>query len=54
MTRKELIDNGYEDVVVFDSPDDFDGCILGVSTDGRAIYSLKQMVEWFSKKRKLR
>lgn len=45
MTVQELIDNGYEDCIVFDKPDDFDGCIIGVSTDRQVIYSFKKMVE---------
>lgn len=39
MTREELIEMGYEDTVVFENPD-YDGCMLGISTDGRAVYSL--------------
>lgn len=49
MTRQDLIDNGHEDVVVFENPD-FDGCIIGVTTDNRAVYSLAQMVMWFYEK----
>ena len=48
MTRQDLIDNGKEDVVVFENPD-FDGCIIGVTTDNQAVYSLAQMVDWFVK-----
>jgi len=43
MTRQELIEKGFEDVVVFENPD-YDGCMLGILTDRRAIYSLAQMV----------
>ena len=39
MTRQDLVDNGHEDVVVFENPD-FDGCIIGVITDNQAVYSL--------------
>lgn len=49
MTRQDLIDNGHEDVVVFENPD-FDGCIIGVTTDNQAVYSLAQMVDWYVKK----
>lgn len=46
MTRQDLIDQGNEDVVVFENPD-FDGCIIGLSTDNRAVYSLAKMVLWY-------
>ena len=49
MTRQNLVDNGHEDVVVFENPD-FDGCIIGVTTDNQAVYSLAQMVDWYVKK----
>lgn len=49
MTRQELIDNGHEDVVVFENPD-FEGCIIGLSTDERAVYSLAKMVIWYYEK----
>ena len=48
MTRQELIDKGYEDTVVFENPD-FDGCIVGVTTDRIAVYSFSKMAEWYSK-----
>ena len=45
MTDKErLMDAGYEDVVVFDNPS-YDGAVIGVSHDGRAIYDYDKMVE---------
>lgn len=50
MTRKELVEAGYENTVVFENPD-FDGCIIGVSTEGRAVYSLAQMVVWYYEKK---
>lgn len=31
---------------MFENPD-FDGCIIGVTTDNQAVYSLAQMVDWF-------
>ena len=49
MTRQDLIDNEHEDVVVFENPD-FDGCIIGVTTDNQAVYSLAKMVVWFYEK----
>lgn len=48
MTIQDLIDNGYEDLSVFENPS-YDGCIVGISTDNQIIYSLSQMVEWFCK-----
>lgn len=48
MTREDLIEKGFEDVVVFENPD-FKNCIIGVSIDGRAIYSYSKMIEWFMK-----
>ena len=45
MTKRELIaDMGYEDAVVFDSPD-YDDAIIGVSEDGRVVYNYDAMVE---------
>ena len=49
MTRQDLIDNGHGDIVIFDNPD-FDGCIIGITTDNRAVYSLAQMVTWLCDK----
>lgn len=34
MTRQDLVDGGHENP-------DFDGCIIGMTTDERAVYSLK-------------
>lgn len=49
MTDKELLaDNGYEDVVVFENFS-YDGCLIGVTSDNRAIYSFSKMVEWLIK-----
>ena len=46
MTDKELLaDNGYEDVVVFENFS-YDGCLIGVTSDNRAVYSFSKMVEW--------
>ena len=44
MTEENLNEMGYEDVVVFTDPD-YDGCIVGVSTDSRAVYSYGKMVK---------
>ena len=44
MTDKErLMDAGYEDVVVFENPS-YDGAVIGVSCDGRAVYDYNKMV----------
>lgn len=48
MTKQDLIDRGLDEVVMFENPS-FDGCIIGVSTDLQAIYSLSQMIEWYCK-----
>ena len=48
MTFKELneliTDNGYEDVLLFDSPSYVDA-LIGISDDNRAIYDFDLMVE---------
>ena len=48
MTFKELneliTDNGYEDVLLFDSPSYVDA-FIGISDDNRAIYDFDLMVE---------
>ena len=52
MTDKELLaDNGYEDVVVFENFL-YDGCLIGVTSDNRAVYSFSKMVEWLIKNEK--
>lgn len=42
--RETLCDMGYEDLIVFENPD-YDSAIIGVSNDGRAIYSYDLMIE---------
>ena len=43
---KQLItDLGYEDVTVFDDYDYADA-FIGMSDDGRAVYSYDKMIEW--------
>ena len=49
MTKQDLIENGYGDVVVFENPD-YDGCIIGVTTEGIAVYSYAKMVVWYYEK----
>jgi len=44
MTAEEkLVENGYEDVIIF-SGDSYDDALIGVSSDGRAIYDFDLMV----------
>ena len=40
--RKELLEEGFEDVVYF--PDFDDECIVGIDVNGRAIYSYEKML----------
>ena len=45
MTNKELlVYNGYEDITVFENPS-FEGALIGVSSNDRAIYSYDKMVK---------
>ena len=47
--RQILIDAGYEDSIVFESPD-YDGAIIGVSEDGAVVYDFNRMAVWLSEK----
>lgn len=50
MTAEEkLVENGYEDVIIF-SGDSYDDALIGVSSDGRAIYDFDLMVQWLMEK----
>lgn len=42
--RQALVDDGYEDVMLFDCPD-YDDAIIGVTLDDRAVYDLNLMAE---------
>lgn len=42
-----LGDMGYEDSVVFRDPD-YDGAIIGVTSDGQVVYDYELMVAWLS------
>jgi hypothetical protein len=45
MTNREILaDHGYEDLMVFESPD-YDEAIIGVSHDDRVIYDYDKMIE---------
>jgi len=43
--KDRILDAGFEDVIVF-SDFSYDDAIIGVSTDGQAIYAYDLMVEW--------
>ena len=46
MDAKELLlDNGYEDVIVFENFS-YDDALIGVSHDNRAVYDYEKMIEW--------
>ncbi len=48
MTAAErLVEQGYEDVVIFENPS-FDEALIGVSEDNRAIYDYDKMVVWLA------
>ena len=40
----KLEDCGYEDVLIFDG-EEYDDALIGVTTDGRAVYDFDKMVE---------
>jgi hypothetical protein len=42
--REKLVEAGFEECVVFESPD-YDNAIIGVTDDGRAVYDMDLMVE---------
>lgn len=42
--EQKLLDNGYEDVVIFDG-DTYDEALIGVSEDGMAIYDYETMID---------
>lgn len=48
MNQKELkeilVDNGYEDVILFENPD-FASAFIGVTTDEIAVYNYRKMIE---------
>ena len=47
--EERLMDAGYEDVVIFKN-ESYDDALIGVSHDGRAIYSFDKMVDWLCKR----
>ena len=44
-SEQVLLENGYEDVVIFQNYS-YDDALIGVSEGGRAIYDYDIMVEW--------
>lgn len=50
MTSEDLlIENDYENVIILKN-ESYDGALIGVSSDGRAIYDYDLMVEWLMNK----
>lgn len=46
MTAEErLLEWGYEDVIIF-TDYSYDGALIGVTTDNRAVYDYDLMVDW--------
>ena len=46
MTTAERLQNeGFDDVVIFDQ-NSYDDALVGVTSDGRAVYDYVKMVEW--------
>lgn len=43
--KERLLEYGYEDVKYFVN-ESYDGALIGVSEDGRAIYNFDKMVDW--------
>lgn len=43
--KKQLVDNGYEEILLFDNPS-YVSAFIGVSDDGKAIYDFDLMVEY--------
>lgn len=41
--REKLVENGYEESVVFENPD-YDEAIIGVTTDEQVVYDLGKMI----------
>ena len=47
--RERLLQMGYDDAIIFEN-ESYDDALIGVSQDGRAIYSFEKMVEWLMNK----
>lgn len=42
--KDTLVSSGYEDSIVFENPD-YASAVIGISHDGRVIYSFEKMIE---------
>jgi hypothetical protein len=49
VTRQDLCNRGYENAIVFEN-EDYDGCIVGVTTNNEVVYSKSKMVKWYMEK----
>lgn len=47
--RERLLENGYQDTIIFEN-ESYDDALIGVSHDGKAIYSFEKMVDWLVEK----
>ena len=47
--KETLLDNGFDDIVIFEPPD-YDEVLIGVSSSNRAIYDYDKMIECLMKK----
>lgn len=43
--RELILDNDYEDVLIFENPS-YDDAFIGITDDNRAAYDYDKMVEW--------
>ena len=43
--KERLVDNGYDDVIVFENYS-YDDALIGVTEDRRAVYDFDKMVDW--------
>lgn len=46
---ERLLENGYWDTIIFEN-ESYDDALIGVSHDGKAIYSFEKMVDWLVEK----
>lgn len=46
MTRQDLCDRRYEDIIVFED-ESYEGRIVGVTTNNEVVYSKSKMVRWY-------
>lgn len=43
--KEMIIDNGYEDIIIFENPG-YESAFIGISEDNRAVYDFDRMVEY--------